>query len=75
MLLVAEQVNALMVGLPSVDLRYPKTLVAWIKLRGFVASSFEAAGMVAVDMGFLSIVGLILLLQVRISGRTEVNEL
>lgn len=54
-----------MVGLPTVTLQQPQTLVAWMRLRTFAQSSFEFPEMIRVEAGFTAIVLLVIVLQAR----------
>lgn len=59
------QLGSLVVGLPTVTLQRPQTLVAWLRLRTFAQSSFEFPEMIRVEAGFTAIVLLVIVLQVR----------
>jgi hypothetical protein len=58
------QLGALVVGLPSVQLQFPRSVIAWFRLRQFVFTSFEFRDMVKVELGFTAMLALIILLQV-----------
>jgi hypothetical protein len=58
------QLGSLVVGLPTVSLKFPQTLVAWLRLRHFVHTSFEFPEMIRVEAGFTAIVLLVIALQV-----------